>query len=141
MARGARRVSGSIASVYQQSGGGTRRRACVICAGCNGESARSILAHHPDYFFGQSPEQGLVNPDHLLILLNHLRCAMFELPFQKAKASVRWMQRMLKNSSTFLHRTMKRISRRKNIFGCRIRIPRKRFASNRIAGEYYFAND
>jgi DEAD/DEAH box helicase domain-containing protein len=42
-----------------------------------------FLAHHPDYFFGQSPERALVDPDHLLILLSHLRCAMFELPFGK----------------------------------------------------------
>ncbi len=44
-----------------------------------------FLAHHPDYFFGKSPEQALINPDHLLILLNHLRCALFELPFQKGE--------------------------------------------------------
>ena len=44
-----------------------------------------FLAHHPEYFFGRSPEQGLVNPDHLLILLEHLRCAMFELPFEKGE--------------------------------------------------------
>jgi DEAD/DEAH box helicase domain-containing protein len=37
--------------------------------------------HHPDYFFEQSPERALINPDHLLVLLNHLRCAMFEVPF------------------------------------------------------------
>ena len=41
-----------------------------------------FLAHHPEYFFGQSPEHALVNPDHLLILLEHLRCALFELPFK-----------------------------------------------------------
>ncbi len=39
-----------------------------------------------EYFFARSPEQALLNPDHLLILLNHLRCAMFELPFQKGEA-------------------------------------------------------
>ena len=44
-----------------------------------------FLAHHPEYFFDRSPEQALVNPDHLLILLEHLRCAMFELPFQKGE--------------------------------------------------------
>src|SRR5574339_38388 len=44
-----------------------------------------FLAHHPEYFFERSPEQALVNPDHLLILLEHLRCAMFELPFQKGE--------------------------------------------------------
>ena len=42
-----------------------------------------FLAHHPDYFLGRSPENALINPDHLLILLSHLRCAMFELPFAK----------------------------------------------------------
>ncbi|HUI89985.1 MAG TPA: DEAD/DEAH box helicase [Anaerolineales bacterium] len=78
---------GSIASVYQQSGRAGRGEApalAMLVASAN--PLDQFLAHHPDYFFGQSPEQGLVNPDHLLILLNHLRCAMFELPFQKGEA-------------------------------------------------------
>src|SRR5690606_4296693 len=37
-------------------------------------------------FFERTPEQALVNPDNLLILLNHLRCAAFELPFQAGDA-------------------------------------------------------
>jgi DEAD/DEAH box helicase domain-containing protein len=40
------------------------------------------LAQHPDYFFDRSPEHGMINPDNLLILLGHIRCAAFELPFQ-----------------------------------------------------------
>jgi DEAD/DEAH box helicase domain-containing protein len=40
------------------------------------------LAMHPDYFFSGSPEHGMINPDNLLILLGHIRCAAFELPFQ-----------------------------------------------------------
>src|ERR1700690_3740461 len=74
---------GSIASVYQQSGRAGRGEApalSVLVASAN--PLDQFLAHHLDYFFGQSPEQGLINPDHLLILLNHLRCAMFELPFE-----------------------------------------------------------
>ena len=77
---------GSIASVYQQSGRAGRGEApalSVLVASAN--PLDQFLAHHPDYFFGQSPEQGLINPNHLLILLNHLRCAMFELPFQKGE--------------------------------------------------------
>ncbi len=35
---------------------------------------------NPDYFFGRSPEHGYINPDNLFILLNHLKCAAFELP-------------------------------------------------------------
>jgi DEAD/DEAH box helicase domain-containing protein len=45
-----------------------------------------FLAHHPDYFFDRSPEAALINPDNLLILLSHLRCAVFELPFQAGES-------------------------------------------------------
>src|SRR5512138_1733102 len=77
---------GSIASVYQQSGRAGRGDApalSVMVASPN--PLDQFFAHHPDYFFGKSPEQALINPDHLLILLNHLRCALFELPFQKGE--------------------------------------------------------
>ncbi len=78
---------GSIASLTQQAGRAGRGEApalALLVASAN--PLDQFLAHHPDYFLGRSPEQALVNPDHLLILLNHLRCAMFELPFQKGEA-------------------------------------------------------
>jgi len=77
---------GTIASTWQQAGRagrGDEPAAAVLVASAS--PLDQFLAHHPDYFFGRSPEQALVNPDHLLILLNHLRCAMFELPFQKGE--------------------------------------------------------
>jgi len=40
------------------------------------------IAAHPEYFFDRSPERALINPDNPLILLDHLRCAAFELPFK-----------------------------------------------------------
>lgn len=75
---------GTIASVRQQAGRagrGDNPATSIMVASSN--PLDQFLAHHPDYFFGRSPEQALVNPNHLLILLEHLRCAMFELPFQK----------------------------------------------------------
>jgi DEAD/DEAH box helicase domain-containing protein len=36
---------------------------------------------HPSYFFDASPEHALINPDNLHILLDHIKCAAFELPF------------------------------------------------------------
>jgi DEAD/DEAH box helicase domain-containing protein len=75
---------GTIASARQQAGRAGRGDApavSVLVASPN--PLDQFLAHHPEYFFGRSPEQALVNPNHLLILLEHLRCAMFELPFQK----------------------------------------------------------
>jgi DEAD/DEAH box helicase domain-containing protein len=41
-----------------------------------------FLANHPDYFFGQSPESGIVDPNNLIILTSHLKCSAFELPFR-----------------------------------------------------------
>lgn len=75
---------GTVASARQQAGRagrGDEPAVAVLVASPN--PLDQFLAHHPEYFFGRSPEQALVNPNHLLILLEHLRCAMFELPFQK----------------------------------------------------------
>ncbi len=75
--------AGNISSTWQQAGRAGRGddpAAAVLVASPN--PLDQFLAHHPEYFFGQSPEQALINPDHLLILLEHLRCALFELPFK-----------------------------------------------------------
>ncbi|MBN2117811.1 MAG: DEAD/DEAH box helicase [Anaerolineales bacterium] len=77
---------GTVASARQQAGRagrGLESAAAVLVASAS--PLDQFLAHHPEYFFERSPEQALVNPDHLLILLEHLRCAMFELPFQKGE--------------------------------------------------------
>jgi DEAD/DEAH box helicase domain-containing protein len=77
---------GTVASALQQAGRagrGLEPAAAVLVA--SPSPLDQFLAHHPDYLFGRSPENALINPDHLLILLNHLRCAAFELPFQKGE--------------------------------------------------------
>jgi DEAD/DEAH box helicase domain-containing protein len=77
---------GTIASTWQQSGrAGRGDQAALAVLVASASPLDQFLAHHPDYFFGRSPEQALVDPNHLIILLNHLRCAMFELPFQKGE--------------------------------------------------------
>ena len=74
---------GTIASTWQQAGrAGRGDDPAVAIFVATANPLDQFLAHHPEYFFARSPEQALVNPDHLLILLNHLRCAAFELPFQ-----------------------------------------------------------
>jgi DEAD/DEAH box helicase domain-containing protein len=75
---------GTIASARQQAGrAGRGELPAVSILVASPNPLDQFLAHHPEYFFGSSPERALINPDHLLILLEHLRCAMFELPFQK----------------------------------------------------------
>jgi DEAD/DEAH box helicase domain-containing protein len=73
---------GSVASTYQQAGRAGRGDApAVSILLASPAPIDQFLAHHPETLFGRSPERGLINPDHLLILLNHIRCALFELPF------------------------------------------------------------
>lgn len=77
---------GTIASARQQAGRagrGDSPAVSILIASPN--PLDQFLAHHPEYFFERSPEMALVNPNHLLILLEHLRCAMFELPFQRGE--------------------------------------------------------
>jgi DEAD/DEAH box helicase domain-containing protein len=78
---------GTIASTIQQAGrAGRGDDPALAVLVATASPLDQFLAHHPEYFFARSPEQALINPDHLLILLNHLRCAMFELPFRKGEA-------------------------------------------------------
>ncbi len=77
---------GTVASARQQAGRagrGDSPAVSILVASPN--PLDQFLAHHPEYFFERSPETALVNPNHLLILLEHLRCAMFELPFQRGE--------------------------------------------------------
>jgi DEAD/DEAH box helicase domain-containing protein len=74
---------GTIAGTWQQAGrAGRQTEASLAALVTSASPLDQFLAHHPDYFFGRSPESALINPDNLLILLGHLRCAAFELPFQ-----------------------------------------------------------
>jgi DEAD/DEAH box helicase domain-containing protein len=41
-----------------------------------------FIVRHPDYFLGSDPEEGLIDPDNLLLLAGHLQAGLFELPFE-----------------------------------------------------------
>jgi len=59
-----------------------RRRRPQICVSVFLKLAPldQFIVQHPDYFFGSSPEHAHIQPDNLEILVNHLKCAAFELP-------------------------------------------------------------
>lgn len=74
---------GTIASSWQRAGRAGRRQggsAAVLVA--SSAPLDQFMVQNPDFFFGHSPEHGYVNPDNLHILLNHLKCAAFELPLR-----------------------------------------------------------
>ncbi|MCX6550246.1 MAG: DEAD/DEAH box helicase, partial [Acidobacteria bacterium] len=73
---------GTIASTWQRSGRAGRRSsrsAAVMVA--SSAPLDQFVVRHPSYFFDASPEHALINPDNLQILVDHIKCAAFELPF------------------------------------------------------------
>src|SRR3989449_793923 len=72
---------GTIASTWQQMGraGRTSELAAAFLVATS-DPLDQYLMTHPEYFFEHSPEHALINPDNLLVLTSHLKCAVFELP-------------------------------------------------------------
>jgi DEAD/DEAH box helicase domain-containing protein len=72
---------GTIASAWQQMGRAGRPGSVSLSVlVASSAPIDQFLATHPDYFFERSPEHGLVNPDNLHLLLDHLKASTFELP-------------------------------------------------------------
>ncbi len=73
---------GSIASTWQQAGrAGRRSKTSMAMLVASSSPLDQFMVNHPQYFFGESPERGVIDPGNLNILINHIRCASFELPF------------------------------------------------------------
>jgi len=73
---------GTIAATWQRAGRAGRRAArsaAVLVA--SSAPIDQYIVRHPSYFFDRTPERALIDPDNLHILVDHVKCAAFELPF------------------------------------------------------------
>ena len=78
---------GTIASLGQQAGrAGRRAETSAVVLVASAAPLDQYLAAHPRYVFESSPEHALINPDNLALLVDHLRCAAFELPFHAGES-------------------------------------------------------
>jgi len=74
---------GTIASLWQQAGrAGRRSEVSVAVLVASAAPLDQFVVTHPRFLFERPTEMGLINPDNLAILVRHLRCAAFELPFE-----------------------------------------------------------
>ncbi|QRZ91148.1 DEAD/DEAH box helicase [Bacillus subtilis] len=74
---------GSVASAWQQAGrAGRRHGESLIIMVANSTPIDQYIVRHPEYFFNRSPESARINPENLIILVDHLKCAAYELPFR-----------------------------------------------------------
>lgn len=77
---------GSVASTWQQAGrAGRRHGEALVLMVASSTPIDQYIVQNPEYFFDRSPESARINPENLLILVDHLRCAAYEIPFQKGE--------------------------------------------------------
>ena len=77
---------GTVNSTWQQAGRAGRRSglsAAILVA--SSAPLDQFMVQNPEYFFGSSPEHARIDPNNLLILLSHIKCAAFELPFEEGE--------------------------------------------------------
>jgi DEAD/DEAH box helicase domain-containing protein len=74
---------GTVASTWQQIGRAGRRGdlSLAVLVGTSAALDQFIVTH-PHYLFSHPMEEARTNPDNLLILASHVKCAAFELPFR-----------------------------------------------------------
>ncbi len=73
---------GSIASSWQQAGrSGRRSDTSIAILVASSAPLDQYIVNNPNYFFGKPSESGVVDANNLVILLDHIKCGAFELPF------------------------------------------------------------
>jgi DEAD/DEAH box helicase domain-containing protein len=75
---------GTVASTWQQSGrAGRRQESSITFMVASSNPLDQYMIQNPRYFFERPPEQARIHPDNLIILVDHVKCAAYELPFEE----------------------------------------------------------
>jgi DEAD/DEAH box helicase domain-containing protein len=78
---------GSVAAMWQRFGRAGRRGALSIAVLITSSAPLDqYLAREPRYLLGAPVEEARIDPDNVEILIQHLKCAAFELPFTRGEA-------------------------------------------------------
>ena len=73
---------GSISGTWQRIGrAGRRQQTSLGILVASSDPLDQYVVRHPEFFSDASPEHARIAPDQPVILLDHIRCAAFELPF------------------------------------------------------------
>ena len=73
---------GNIASAWQQAGrAGRRQDEALIIYVAQSTALDQYVVQNPLFLLGSAPEEARIYPENMLILMDHLKCAAFELPF------------------------------------------------------------
>ena len=74
---------GSISGTWQRMGrAGRRQQPSLGILVASSDPLDQYIVRHPEFFSESPPEHARIAPDQPVILLDHIRCAAFELPFR-----------------------------------------------------------
>jgi DEAD/DEAH box helicase domain-containing protein len=77
---------GNLAALWQRFGrAGRRQGASLSLLVTNGSPLDQYVAADRGFLLGQSVEHARIDPDNVEILVQHLKCAAFELPFEEGE--------------------------------------------------------
>lgn len=77
---------GTVASTWQQAGrAGRRKETALTILVASSSAIDQYIINHPEYFLSRSPEHALLQPNNLYVLLSHIKCAAYELPFEEGE--------------------------------------------------------
>lgn len=74
---------GSVAGTWQRFGrAGRRGDTSIAVLVCSSDSLDQYLAREPSYLLDSNAEEARIDPGNVEILIQHLKCAVFEAPFE-----------------------------------------------------------
>ncbi|HEY4105851.1 MAG TPA: helicase-related protein, partial [Polyangiaceae bacterium] len=81
---------GSVAGTWQRFGrAGRRGETSVAVLVCSSEALDQYLAREPQYLLDSNAEEARIDPSNVEVLIQHLKCAAFEAPFELSARGAR----------------------------------------------------
>jgi DEAD/DEAH box helicase domain-containing protein len=94
---------GSVAGLWQRFGrGGRRQGASLALLVTSSMPLDQYVANDPRFLIGAPIEHARIDPDNVEILVSHLKCAAFELPFEEGEPFGDVPQEAVKDALGFL---------------------------------------
>jgi DEAD/DEAH box helicase domain-containing protein len=129
---------GTVASFLQQSGrAGRRQRPSLSVLVASSSPVDQYIIRHPDYVRGKSPEKALLDANNPLLLLNHLRCALFELPFADGEGFGKLTWEQIQPFLTVLHDLAQATEKNNQFYWMSDQYPSNEISLRNISGQSF----
>ena len=129
---------GTVTSFLQQSGrAGRRQRPSLSVLVASSSPVDQYIIRHPDYVRGKNPEKALLDPNNPLLLLNHLRCALFELPFVEGEMFGKLTWEQIQPFLTVLHDLSQAAEKNNQFYWMSDQYPSNEISLRNISGQSF----